>query len=97
MFMIRMILKIFSLPLIVITAFVGAILKFLTNLSAYVTGPFLIFIAICDIYSLVRQSWRDVFLLTLIGAALFVIYLCAGILIGLMDDARDGLTGFLHS
>jgi len=97
MFMIRLILKIFSLPLIVITVLAGAILKLLTNLSAYIAGPVLIFIVICDLYSFFMRSWRDVFLLTLIGAALLGAYLCAGILIGMIEDARDGLRGFLHS
>ena len=97
MFMIRLILEVLSLPLIAIAALVSLFLRLITNLSAYVAGPFLIFIIICDLYSLVMRSWRDVFLLTLIGAALFGVYLCAGILIGLIDDARDGLSGFLHS
>lgn len=97
MSVIRLILKVLSLPLIVITALAGAVMKLLANLSAYIAGPVLVFIVICDVYSLIMQNWRDVFLLTLIGAGLFGLYLCAGILIGLVEDARDGLTGFLHS
>jgi hypothetical protein len=97
MFMIRFILKVISLPLIAVTALAGLFLRFLANLSSYIAGPLLIFIVICDLYSLFMRSWRDVFLLTLIGAALLGAYLCAGILIGLIEDARDGLRGFLHS
>lgn len=97
MIMIRFILKVISLPLIAVTALAGLFLRLLANLSSYVAGPVLIFIVICDLYSLFIRSWRDVFLLTLIGAALLAAYLCAGILIGLIEDARDGLRGFLHS
>ena len=95
--MIRFILKVISLPLIAVTALAGAIMNLLANLSAYVAGPVLLFIMICDIYSLVMRSWQDVFLLTLIGGGLFGLYLCAGIVIGLLEGARDGLVGFLHS
>ena len=97
MFMIRLILKVVSLPLIAVTALAGLFLRIVTNLSSYITGPFLIFIVICDVYSLVMRSWRDVFLLTMIGAGCFAVYLCAGMLIALIEDARDDLRGFLHS
>ena len=63
----------------------------------YVVGPFLLFNLFCIGYSVIVQSWRDVFLLLLIGGAVFAAYFSSAILIGWTESAKSGLLAFLHS
>ena len=69
MMVIRLIGKIFALPLIILTAVAGFLFNLACNLSAYVTGPVLLFILGYDIYFLVTTQWTHVAILTVLGLA----------------------------
>ena len=97
MIIIKSFIKILSLPLIIVMVLAGLILRLTAHLSAYVVGPFLLFILFCTGYSVIMQSWQDVFLLLLIGSAVFAAYFSSAILIGWTDSAKIGLLAFLHS
>lgn len=97
MIIIKSFIKILSLPLIIVMVLAGLILRLTAQLSAYVVGPFLLFILFCTGYSVIMQSWQDVFLLLLIGSAVFAAYFSSAILIGWTDSAKSGLLAFLHS
>lgn len=97
MIIIKSIIKVLSLPLIIVMVLVGLILRLTAHLSAYVVGPFLLFILLCTGYSLIMQSWQDVFLLLLIGGAVFAAYFSSAILIGWTESAKSGLLAFLYS
>lgn len=97
MIIIKSIIKVLSLPLIIVMVLVGLILRLTAHLSAYVVGPFLLFILLCTGYSVIMQSWQDVFLLLLIGGAVFAAYFSSAILIGWTESAKSGLLAFLYS
>ena len=97
MIIIKSIIKVLSLPLVVVMVLAGLILRLTAHLSAYVVGPFLLFILLCTGYSVIMQSWQDVFLLLLIGGAVFAAYFSSAILIGWTESAKSGLLAFLCS
>ena len=97
MIIIKSIIKVLSLPLIIVMVLAGLILRLTAHLSAYVVGPFLLFILLCTGYSVIMQSWQDVFLLLLIGGAVFAAYFSSAILIGWTESAKSGLLAILYS
>ena len=97
MIIIKSFIKILSLPLIIVMVLAGLILRLTAHISAYVVGPFLLFILFCVGYSVIMQSWQDVFLLLLIGGAVFAAYFSSAILIGWTEGAKSGLLSFLYS
>ena len=97
MIIIKSIIKVLSLPLVVVMVLAGLILRLTAHLSAYVVGPFLLFILLCTGYSVIMQSWQDVFLLLLIGGAVFAAYFSSAILIGWTESAKSWLHAFLYS
>ena len=97
MVIMKLLIKLLSLPLIIVMALAGLILRLTAHVSSYVVGPFLLFILLCTGYSVIVQSWRDVFLLLMIGGAVFAAYFSSAILIGWTESAKSGLLAFLHS
>ena len=57
----------------------------LMQLSLWVLSPVMLFVLGCGIYSVVRASWTDVFLLTLIEMGLFAAAVGAGGIMELME------------
>ena len=57
----------------------------LMQLSLWVLSPVMLFVLGCGIYSEVRASWTDVFLLTLIEMGLFAAAVGAGGIMELME------------
>lgn len=57
----------------------------LMQLSLWVLSPIMLFVLGCGIYSVVRASWTDVFLLTLIEMGLFAAAVGAGGIMELME------------
>ena len=97
MIIIKSFIKILSLPLIIVMVLADLILRLTVHISAYVVGPFLLFILFCAGYSVIMQSWQDVFLLLLIGGTVFAAYFSSAILIGWTESAKSGLLAFLYS
>mgnify|MGYP003496393512 CR=1 FL=1 len=97
MVVIRIIFKILAVPLFLIVGLAELIFKLLTNLSSYVIGPLMFFIIGCDIWCLFVQKWSQVLLLTGMAGACFLVLFAAAFVIVLLEEAREGITGFLHS
>ena len=83
MIIIKSFIKILSLPLIIVMVLAGLILRLTAHISAYVVGPFLLFILFCAGYSVVMQSWQDVFLPAFIIVHLSHPYMTTGKIIAL--------------
>ena len=64
---------------------VSAAISMLYLESADVLSPVMLFVLGCGIYSVVRASWTDVFLLTLIEMGLFAAAVGAGGIMELME------------
>ena len=67
---------------IALVCFIGNLLM---QLSLWVLSPIMLFVLGCGIYSVVRASWTDVFLLTLIEMGLFAAAVGAGGIMELME------------
>ena len=97
MIVIRLIGKIFALPLIILTAVAGFLFNLASDLSAYVTGPVLLFILVYDIYFLITTQWIHVAILTILGVGCFAILFGQAVVIVALEGARDGLIRFMRS
>lgn len=97
MMVIRLIGKIFALPLIILTAVAGFLFNLACNLSAYVTGPVLLFILGYDIYFLFTTQWTHVAILTVLGLACFALIFAQAVVLVTLEEARDGLIRFVRS
>ena len=62
-----------------------SVLNLLMQLSLWALSPVMLFVLGCGIYSVVRASWTDVFLLTLIEMGLFAAAVGAGGIMELME------------
>ena len=70
-FLLKLVLKILLLPVAFLLRFLCFIGNLLMQLSLWVLSPVMLFVLGCGIYSVVRASWTDAFLLTLIEMGLF--------------------------
>ena len=82
-FLLKLVLKILLLPVAFLLRFLCFIWNLLMQLSLWVLSPVMLFVLGCGIYSVVRASWTDVFLLTLIEMGLFAAAVGAG---GIMEQ-----------
>lgn len=72
----RMILKIFVLPLMLIVAILTLLGNLLTNISSYVIGLLLLVLAGCGIFCVVNGKWTElVILISMAIASFLVLYL----------------------
>ena len=85
-FLLKMMLKILLLPVAFFLRFLCFIWNLLMQLSLWVLSPVMLFVLGCGIYSVVRASWTDVFLLTLIEMGLFAAAVGAGGIMELMKQ-----------
>ena len=84
-FLLKLVLKILLLPVAFLLQFLCFIWNLLMQLSLWVLSPVMLFVLGCGIYSVVRASWTDVFLLTLIEMGLFAAAVGAGGIMELME------------
>ena len=100
-FLLKLVLKILLLPVAFLLRFLCFIWNLLMQLSLWVLSPVMLlpvmlFVLGCGIYSVVRASWTDVFLLTMIEMGLFAAAVGAGSIMELMgrlcERVEDVLT-----
>ena len=84
-FLLKLVLKILLLPVAFLLRFLCFIWNLLMQLSLWVLSPVMLFVLGCGIYSVVRASWTDVFLLTLIEMGLFAAAVGASGIMELME------------
>ena len=84
--LLKLVLKILLLPVAFLLRFLCFIGNLLMQLSLWVLSPIMLFVLGCGIYSVVRASWTDVFLLTLIEMGLFAAAVGAGGIMELMEQ-----------
>ena len=101
MFIIRFILllpfRILAFVLSLILTIIRVFIDITAKMSSYVAGPLLFFIVGCLIYSLVKQSWNDCILLTLMASAVIAVYYVAGFISAEIDYLASLLMDFVHS
>lgn len=72
----KMILKIFALPVLLVVKVICILGNLLTNISSYVIGLLLLVIGGCAIYCIVKAMWTSLAILAGMGvAAILAIFL----------------------
>ena len=101
MFIIRFIVllpfRILAFVLSLILTIIRIFIDITAKMSSYVSGPLLFFIVGCLIYSLVKQSWNDCILLTIMASAVIAVYYVAGFISAEIDYLASLLMDFVHS
>lgn len=94
--LIKLPFKLLACLLIAIVFVIMLLMKILINLSTYVLGPFMLFLAGCCIFVIVKGFWSQ---LILLGALLVVCVLslfCAAWVLASLESVSDGLKGFVR-
>ena len=89
--------KLLALPIILILMAAALLIKLVTNLSAYVMGPLMLFILGCGIYSAVQQMWTSVAILVVLEILCVAAMFFAVVIETALDGMKDSLVGFVHS
>jgi hypothetical protein len=97
MLFVHILFKIIALPVFLIVGLAELLFKLLTNLSSYVIGPLMFFIIGCDIWCLIGQKWTQCLILTGLAAVCFLVLFAAAFVIVLLENAREGISGYIRS
>ncbi|MEE8886137.1 MAG: hypothetical protein SOI56_06155 [Eubacteriales bacterium] len=97
MLFVRILFKIIALPIFLIVGLAELLFKLLTNLSSYVIGPLMFFIIGCDIWCLIGQKWTQCLILTGLAGVCFLVLFAAAFVIVLLENAREGISGYIRS
>ena len=91
MLILRILLKTALLPIIVLLLIVKVIVKIGMHISSIILGGLILFVAGCIIYTIMKQTWSQTFLLVLIEAGIMAITIGTGIIESLVDAALIGI------
>ncbi len=93
----RMILKIFALPLLLLVKVLCVIGNTAVNLSAYVVGVLLLVLGGCSVYCIVQANWNSLAILAVMAVAVFVaLFLCVWLLVK-VEGITEQLGEFIRS
>ena len=93
----KMILKVLALPVLFVVKIMCILGNWLTNLSSYVIGLLLLYIAGCAIFCIVKAMWSSLALLVGIGLAAFLaIFLIVWMLVK-VETLSEALVDFIRS
>lgn len=93
----KMILKVFALPVLFVVKIVCVLGNLLTNVSSYVIGLLLLVIAGCSIYCIVQAMWTSLAILAGMGlAAILAIFLLVWVVVK-AEIVEASLGAFIRS
>ena len=93
----KMILKVFALPVLLIMKSVCILGNLLSNISSYVIGLLLLILVGCGIYCVVQAMWTSLAILAVMGLAAFLVLFGIVFLTVLAESASESLGQFLRS
>ena len=93
----KLILKLFTLPLILLLRIAMLIAKLTGTLGSYILSPIMLFIRGCGIYCFVKTRWTDVAILFSMEACIWLLTFGGVCLYATAGDICAGLAAFLHS
>lgn len=93
----RLILKIFALPLLLVMKSVCVLGNLLSNISSYVIGLLLLILVGCGIYCVVQAMWTSLAILAVMGLAAFLALFTVVFLTVKAESASESLGQFLRS
>jgi len=91
MFVLRLIKKLILFPFIVLIQLARLVCKVSIDLSSYVVGPLLFFVAGCDIFCLIKGRMQDVLILSMILAAILFFAVFAAVIEEVLLGAKEAL------
>ena len=93
----KMILKVFALPVLFVVKVICILGNLLTNVTSYVIGLLLLVIAGCAIYCIVQAMWTSLAILAGMGlTAILVIFLLVWVVVK-AEVAGENIKIFLKS
>lgn len=95
--LIKLPFKLLALPLILVLMTAVILVKLLTNLSAYIMGPLMLFILGCGIYSAMQQMWTSVVILAVSEVLCVAVMFFAVMIESALEGIRDFLVSFVYS
>lgn len=93
----KMIMKLFALPVLVVIKMIGCIGKLITNVSSYAIGLLLLVIAGCGIYCIFQRKWMELAILAGMGIAVFLVLFFLVWIIVKAESWGEQLGDFLRS
>lgn len=93
----RLILKVFALPLLLVIKSVCVVGNLLSNISSYVIGLLLLILVGCGIYCVVQAMWTSLAILAVMGLASFLALFAVVFLTVKAESASESLGQFLRS
>ena len=95
--LIKLPFKLLALPLILILMTAVILVRMVTNLSAYIVRPLMLFILGFGIYSAVQQRWTSVAILAVSEVLCVAVMFFAFSVVSALEGMRDFLVSFVHS
>lgn len=93
----KMILKVFALPVLLIMKSVCILGNLLSNISSYVIGLLLLILVGCGIYCVVQAMWTSLAILAVMGLAAFLALFGIVFLTVQAETASESLGHFIRS
>lgn len=93
----KMILKVFALPVLLIMKSVCILGNLLSNISSYVIGLLLLILVGCGIYCVVQAMWTSLAILAVMGLAAFLVLFGIVFLTVQAETASESLGQFIRS
>ena len=93
----KMILKVFALPMLLIMKSVCILGNLLSNISSHVIGLLLLILVGCGIYCVVQAMWTSLAILAVMGLAAFLALFGIVFLTVQAETASESLGQFLRS
>lgn len=93
----KMILKVFALPVLLIMKSVCILGNLLSNISSYVIGLLLLILVGCGIYCVVQAMWTSLAILAVMGLAAFLALFSIVFLTVQAETASESLGQFIRS
>lgn len=93
----KMILKVFALPVLLIMKSVCILGNLLSNISSYVIGLLLLILVGCGIYCVVQAMWTSLAILAVMGLSAFLALFGIVFMTVQAESASESLGQFLRS
>lgn len=93
----KMILKLFALPLLLVVKILVLMGKVLTNISSYVIGLLLLVIGGCAIYCIVTGQWKNLSILIAMGFGVFAITFVLVLSVFVVEGIGERLSEFIRA
>ena len=93
----KLILKVFALPVLFVVKSVCVLGNLLSNISSYVIGLLLLILVGCGIYCVVQAMWTSLAILAVMGLAAFLALFGIVFLTVQAETASESLGQFIRS